>query len=692
MASGPKKLDGIIFKVLIAGISLFFVIYEILRAAKVSLTFDEAATYVRYISSDLFSVFNFIVATNHLLNTLLARFFSVIGGESELVLRLPNLIGYGFYLFFSFLILKRMTNRTVALGGFLLLNLNPYVLDYFSLCRGYGLSLGFLMGAVYFFLSFLERSDNRASDDSRHLSYSLLMASAAVVSNFALLHFYLALAVLSFATLVIFNIRRNQFSARLRNADQPPQKMNRFWPWLIAFAAIFNLLVLSHDLELSRKLYEPVSVRAVGLNEAEKNDVHIYRIDIGNKETRLARWDDVWEPDQPMHFCRLKFELPLASLDKIEMIEITMGGRVFQYSGLRIRAMTDHQFGTHLIFDSGYSVSLKRSMFPAFRRIINWGGDSKFIVYLLAKTFLVLSVLAAFAVFVWLFGRLIVRLKILRVEQWRPLASITVMLAFLVICPLYILSRNAELYYGGHQDMIRDTFYSLIQSSFYGKIYQADQAQVCFRFILLTFLIFIIVLYLNHRRKRLSRALPGLILLSLIFFTSISVLGQRLIFKTPFLLGRTGLFYIPLFLLFLVFLFQSLGELGRLARIISVSVLVLAVSLSVYHFSRTANLKYTLDWWQDADTKSVIADLKKIRQTEWPPDLELSLGIDWIFYPCTIYYLKRQNVSSVDVNIVPSAGPNDFFYVLEKSLKDTQIVIKKYPISGSILAKPRSGD
>jgi hypothetical protein len=691
MASGLKKLDGIIFKVLIAGISLFFVIYEILRAAKVSLTFDEAATYVRYISSDLFSVFNFIVATNHLMNTLLARFFSFIAGESELVLRLPNLIGYGFYLFFSFLILKKMTNRTVALGGFLLLNLNPYVLDYFSLCRGYGLSLGFLMGAVFFFLSFLERSGNRTSDDSRHLSYSLLMASGAVVSNFALLNFYIALALLSFAALVVFNIRGDRFSAPLRNADQPTRKMNKFWPWFVTFAALFNLFVLSQDLELSRKLYEPVSVRVVGLNEAEKNDVHVYRIDTGNKETRLARWDDVWQPDQPMHFCRLKFELPLASLDKIEMIEITMGGRVFQYSGLRICAMTEHQFGTHLIFDSGYSVSLKRSMFPAFRRVINWGGDSRFIVCLLAKTFLVLSVLAAFVVFVWLFGRLIVRLKILRVEQWRPLASITVMLASLVICPLYILSRNAELYYGGHQDMIRNTFYSLIQSSFYGKIYQADQTRVCFRLILLTFLIFIIVLYLNHRWKRLSRTIPGLILLSLIFFTSISVLGQRLIFKTPYLLGRTALFYIPLFLLFLVFLFQSLGELSRLARIISVSVLVLAVSLSVYHFSRTANLKYTLDWWRDADTKSVIADLKKIRQTELPPNLKLSLGIDWAFYPCTVYYLKRQNVSSVDVNIVPSPGPNDFFYVLEESLKDTQIVIKKYPISGSILAKPRNG-
>ncbi len=692
MASGPKKLEGIIFKVLIVGISLAFVIYEILRAAKVSLTFDEAATYLRHISSDLLSVFNFTVATNHLLNTLLSRVFSFVGGESELVLRFPNLIGYGLYLFFSFLILKKLTNRTVALGGFLLLNLNPYVLDYFSLSRGYGLSLGFLMGAVFFFLSFLERSDNRTADELRHLYYSLLMASGAVLSNFALLNFYLALALLSFTTLVVFNIRRNRFSAPLRNVVQPPQITNKFFPWFIGLAAFFNLLVLSNDLELSRNVYKPISVRIIGLNEAEKNDVDVYRMNIENKETRLARRDDHWQPDRPMHFCGLKFELPLASLDKIERIEISIGGRVFPYSGLRIRAMTDHHFGTNLIFTSGNSVSLERSRFPAFRRVINWGGDSRFIVYLLAKTFLVISALAAFAIFVWLSGRLIVRLKVLRAEQWRPLASVTVMMASLVVCPLYILSRNAELYYGGLRDMIHDTFYSLIQSSFYGKTYQAAQIQFCFRFILLTFLIFILVLYLNYRRKRLSRALPGLIMLSIIFFTSISVLGQNLIFKTPYLLGRTALFYIPLYLLFLVFLFQSLAELGRPARIISVSVLALAVSLSVYHFSRTANLKYTLDWPRDADTKAVIADLKKIRQAEWPPDLKLSLGIDWIFYPGTVYYLKRQNISSVDVNIIPPPGPNDFFYVPEESLQDTHIVIKEYPLSGSVLAKARNGD
>src|SRR6185436_12641938 len=108
----------------------------------------EAATYLRYIPHDFFSVFNFDVATNHFLNTLLTKLCYLIGGNSELVLRLPNHVGYGMYLWFSLRILQRLRHRAIAFAGFLLLNLNPYVLDYFSLSRGYGLSLGFLMGTL----------------------------------------------------------------------------------------------------------------------------------------------------------------------------------------------------------------------------------------------------------------------------------------------------------------------------------------------------------------------------------------------------------------------------------------------------------------------------------------------------------------------------------------------------------------
>ena len=127
------------------------------RALLVPLTYDEAASYLRYISQDFLAVFNFEVATNHFLNTLPTKLVSIIAGDSELALRLPSLAGYGLYLSFSVLILRSISERPVAIAGFVLLNLNPYLLDYFALSRGYGLSLGCLMGALFFFLRFASR-------------------------------------------------------------------------------------------------------------------------------------------------------------------------------------------------------------------------------------------------------------------------------------------------------------------------------------------------------------------------------------------------------------------------------------------------------------------------------------------------------------------------------------------------------
>ena len=84
----------------------------------------------------------------------MAKVSYLVGGSSDLALRLPSLIGYGMYLCFSILILGFLRYRPIAFAGFLLLNLNAYLLDYFALSRGYGLALGFLMGALFFFFGF----------------------------------------------------------------------------------------------------------------------------------------------------------------------------------------------------------------------------------------------------------------------------------------------------------------------------------------------------------------------------------------------------------------------------------------------------------------------------------------------------------------------------------------------------------
>ena len=78
--------------------ALALFIYEVMRALRLSLTFDEAATYLTYLSSNIFSLFDLRSANNHFFYSLLARLASFSGGSSEFVLRLPSLLGFGLFL------------------------------------------------------------------------------------------------------------------------------------------------------------------------------------------------------------------------------------------------------------------------------------------------------------------------------------------------------------------------------------------------------------------------------------------------------------------------------------------------------------------------------------------------------------------------------------------------------------------
>ena len=76
MRISGRTVDVSVLKALTAGAVLFFISFAVARAALIPLTYDEAATCLRYISSpDFLSVFKFDVATNHFLNTLLTKIF-----------------------------------------------------------------------------------------------------------------------------------------------------------------------------------------------------------------------------------------------------------------------------------------------------------------------------------------------------------------------------------------------------------------------------------------------------------------------------------------------------------------------------------------------------------------------------------------------------------------------------------------
>ena len=174
----------------IALVSLCLVAFVSYKAAHTSFTHDESFTTLHFFPQSEINIllyrhpYTSVITNNHIFNTYMMKLSESLFGFSEWALRLPNILSLVSYLFFAFALLRSFRPRWVQLFAFLLLVANPYLLDFFGLARGYGLSIGLMMGSLYYLIRFLNQETGRS------LFAFHLMGILSVMSNFALLNFY----------------------------------------------------------------------------------------------------------------------------------------------------------------------------------------------------------------------------------------------------------------------------------------------------------------------------------------------------------------------------------------------------------------------------------------------------------------------------------------------------------------------
>lgn len=162
-------------------------VYLVLRAIDVSITHDEAFTFLHYVVRPIRYTLDVVYTNNHLLNSLLTRISVKLFGTSELALRLPNLIFAVLYFFFTAKLFKVLTNsKWLPFAGLVGLAFNPFLLDFFALSRGYGISLALLVMSLYFqYRSFSELKSIRFE------SIALLCTALACTANYTLINYFL---------------------------------------------------------------------------------------------------------------------------------------------------------------------------------------------------------------------------------------------------------------------------------------------------------------------------------------------------------------------------------------------------------------------------------------------------------------------------------------------------------------------
>lgn len=184
-----KKKSYLDIVILVFYLSIF--IYVVLRAYFLSFTHDESISY-SIVAGDPAWIND---VNNHILNTFLMGLSSNLFGNNELALRLPNVLSFAIYLLGCFLILKESKNTWLLLLGSSLLLLNPFLIEFFSLARGYGLSLGFMMMSLYFLLKY---SFDKSTYKSfiKNFSLSSVFGSLAFFSNLILINYYIACLII----------------------------------------------------------------------------------------------------------------------------------------------------------------------------------------------------------------------------------------------------------------------------------------------------------------------------------------------------------------------------------------------------------------------------------------------------------------------------------------------------------------
>ncbi len=216
-------------RLVIFSLAALLFLYSCIRAGFLSITHDEAIIYLKSMDASLWQIFNYrILPQDHMLNTLMIKLSCLIFPDTPFFIRLPNLIAHLLYLSASYLIATKFTDRKMSIIAFALLNLNPYLLDFFSVARGYGLSVSMMFVSIYFLLRFVKH------EKAKDFISSYIFAVFSVLSVFSLLIYFVAL--IGWTGLYMIN-------QLVANPDKQLQRRRIFFTTITAAIAVLFLYI-----------------------------------------------------------------------------------------------------------------------------------------------------------------------------------------------------------------------------------------------------------------------------------------------------------------------------------------------------------------------------------------------------------------------------------------------------------------
>jgi len=182
-------------------IYLFIILFELCfllisyKVFHLPITHDETSTTVHYSNFSCWQIMMYPDnwPNNHILNTLFTKLMIWIFGAEQWVVRLPNLFSFLVYAFAIFRINKTVlkTSSIFFIPASILFICNPYLLDFFGLCRGYAMSCALCTLSVSYMIS------GFIAFEKKHIWLAFFLAVLASYANFTLLVFWVAVIAIT---------------------------------------------------------------------------------------------------------------------------------------------------------------------------------------------------------------------------------------------------------------------------------------------------------------------------------------------------------------------------------------------------------------------------------------------------------------------------------------------------------------
>jgi hypothetical protein len=180
---------------LLPAILLFCLV--VFKAFKAPITHDEAYSFEVYSSKSIPSILAFkedISANNHLFNTLFMKAAAGLGFQHPFYLRMLSVLSFAFFLLGLYQLLN-LNKHYIVFILLLIPAASPYLLDFFSLARGYAFSFALMIWSIYLFV--------KSNALKKQQFWAIQVATFAMLANFNLVYVWFSLMAFHSVTFAI---------------------------------------------------------------------------------------------------------------------------------------------------------------------------------------------------------------------------------------------------------------------------------------------------------------------------------------------------------------------------------------------------------------------------------------------------------------------------------------------------------